>query len=174
MNFLCRWCKSRLLRQRAGRMTPQPCRLAHAGCHERAMAGDIVRGTHAAALADAGLLRAAQLLKQQVLLHMVHVDRNSRAIERRSEQPSGGRLLEPRSGIAGRVHRTPAGLSDEQRRMVTLVDLGGCSHREVAAVLDLSVGSVVQSLCEIRAWTKERLLRRRVRQPAPVISLEGL
>ncbi|HKJ08411.1 MAG TPA: sigma factor-like helix-turn-helix DNA-binding protein [Gammaproteobacteria bacterium] len=174
MNFLCRWCKSWLLRQRGARMTPQLYRVAYAWCHEQDTAAHIVRNALATALADAALLRAPHLLKQQVLFHMVRDHRHRQAARQGATIPVPDRFPPSAGGIAGRVRQALLELSEEQRKIVTLVDLGGCSYREVAAILDLPVRSVVRSLCEIRTRMKERLLNRRALRPAQVVSLEGL
>jgi RNA polymerase sigma-70 factor, ECF subfamily len=175
MNFLCRWCKTWLLRQRGARMTPQLYRVAYAWCHEQDTAAHIVRSALATAVADAALLRAPHLLKQQVLFYMVRDHRHRQSAQERPAAPASDRWFPPSAGgIAGRVRQAMLELSEEQCKIVTLVDLGGCSYREVAAILDLPVRSVVRSLCEIRTRMKERLLNRRYGRPAQVVSLEGL
>lgn len=78
------------------------------------------------------------------------------------------------------VRKAIAQLSDEHRRVLTLIDMEGMSYRETADVLDIRIGTVMSRLC--RAREKLRLLLKDVlhkkeseaKQRAPVTSLRSL
>ena len=171
MNFLCRLCKSWLIRQRAVRMTPQLYRVAYAWSHDPDRAADAVERAVADAVADHALLRAPGRLPVRLYQGLHRADADGKATSGDGASPAGPAAA---GAIERRVRSAMAELTPDQRRAVILVDVGGCSYGDVAEVLELPVGSVVDNICKARARLKERILSRPGnRTPAQVVSLES-
>ena len=73
-------------------------------------------------------------------------------------QADPGREVE-RSELEAALHRAIAELSDERRIVVVLRDLEGLSYQEIAAALDLELGTVRSRLHRARLDLKEKLER---------------
>jgi RNA polymerase sigma-70 factor (ECF subfamily) len=75
---------------------------------------------------------------------------------------------QPDRGLARDFLRAMAALSADQRRILLLVGMEGLSYREVAAELDIPVGTVMSRLARARA-----ALRETMENGAPLRSREG-
>ena len=62
-----------------------------------------------------------------------------------------------RARIVNSVRKAIEKLSQEQRQVVTLVDLQGCSYSEVAEILEIPIGTVMSRLCRSRNNLKRHL-----------------
>ena len=140
-------------------------RVAYSWCHDPDLASDLVQETMQKAL-KAG----QQLQKQEALdawLHTILTNcwrdycRRSKdtvefdeeeLINIGSEDDDSERAL-----VINQVRKAIAGLSQDQREVVTLVDLEGMSYAEVASALDLPIGTVMSRLCRARRQLRESL-----------------
>lgn len=71
--------------------------------------------------------------------------------------------------MVARVRSEIAALPVGQRQVLTLVDLEEFSYAEVAAILEIPVGTVMSRLCRARQALKERLASTRDRHLAPAL-----
>ncbi len=60
--------------------------------------------------------------------------------------------------VTAKVRCAVAGLPEGQRHVLTLVDLEGCTYAEVAAILEIPIGTVMSRLCRARKALAEMLL----------------
>ncbi|MBI2218074.1 MAG: sigma-70 family RNA polymerase sigma factor [Candidatus Rokubacteria bacterium] len=74
----------------------------------------------------------------------------------RDDQPDPPATLE-RKELERALHQAIAGLPDERRLVVVLRDLEGLSYDEIAAALDIEVGTVKSRLHRARMELKDRL-----------------
>ena len=75
-----------------------------------------------------------------------------------SSHPGPGDELE-RSELSAALHRAIAELPDERRIVIVLRDLEGLAYEEIAAALDLELGTVRSRLHRARMDLKEKLER---------------
>lgn len=144
-------------------------RLAYSWCHDGGLAEDLVQDTLIRAMERAGQLRDPERLPAWLAAILVNCWRDhlrrlrptddiadmdeslfaddERTPEREAEC----------SQIVARVRREIEALPLGQRQVVTLVDLEEFSYAEVAAVLDIPVGTVMSRLCRARQALKTRL-----------------
>ena len=140
-------------------------RIAYAWCHDPDLASDLVQETMQKALK-----KSQQLQKQEALdawLHTIltncwrdHCRRSKDTVEfdetelidMNSADDDSERAL-----VVNQVRKAIAGLSQDQREVVTLIDLEGMSYAEVAAILDVPIGTVMSRLCRARRQLKESL-----------------
>lgn len=152
-------------------------RLAYSWSHNRAIADDLVQETFAKALARHSQLRDMAALHGwlcSILANCWHDHLRSRKetadiddIEEcelpASAPPEEGYL---QNEIVWRVRQAVARLPAGQREVVTLVDLEEFSYAEVAAILDIPIGTVMSRLSRARTMLRDKLKE----QPAPATS----
>lgn len=147
----------RRMQRRCAEARPRLLRLAWSWCHDRDLAEDLVQETCARALERAGQLRDPERLLPWMtrILANVHRDwlRARREVPLEELEPVDA-LVErngaEREEAVARVHRAMAALTDEHRKVVTLVDLMGFSYAEVADALEVPVGTVMSRLGRAR------------------------
>ena len=74
----------------------------------------------------------------------------------------------------GRVRGAVARLALGQRQVLTLVDLEEFSYAEVAAILEIPVGTVMSRLCRARRALKEMLQELAPVQSAPISQIRRI
>lgn len=147
---------------------PRLWRLAHSWCRSRAVADDLVQDTLSKALRNHGQLRDSESLHGwlcAILANCWHDHlRGHKDMDDLEEVPE--HLLQAdgspetdylQSEIVRRVRRAVAELPTGQREVVTLVDLEEFSYGDVAAILDIPIGTVMSRLSRARAALKEKL-----------------
>jgi RNA polymerase sigma-70 factor (ECF subfamily) len=149
-------------------------RLACAWSHDRTLADDLVQETLVKALAHAGQLRDAERLRSwlfgimancwrdhlRALRPDVDIDTLDEECLRCDETPEA---VAQRGEIVVRVRAAVGRLPVGQRQVVTLIDLEAFSYAEVAAILEIPIGTVMSRLCRARL-----ALRAQLRQPEVV------
>lgn len=71
-------------------------------------------------------------------------------VERLSDGGRGAKQAEDKM-LLGLLRREMAGLPSEQRVVLALVGIEGCSYKEVAKILDIPIGTVMSRLARARA-----------------------
>lgn len=165
-----RWFQSRAERELAAQIEDSRERLyrmAYAWCHDPALADDLVQEALTRGLTKAGQLRDAEklggwlfaILNRCWLNHLRarrdEVDDEVLA-ELPIDQPGPDGHAERRQ-TAHRIRNAVSALPLGQRQVVTLVDLEEMSYAEVAAVLDIPIGTVMSRLCRARSALRELL-----------------
>lgn len=167
------------LRGRLAAMRPRLYRLAYAWCHDGHLADDLAQEAIARAIDRAGQLKDEAAFEGWLFAILnncwrdylrrckdcVDVDDLDEAVLSHDATPE--RLYASRQA-SGRVQTAIACLPVGQRQVLTLVDLEECSYAEVAAVLDIPVGTVMSRLSRARQALKATLLEE---APARVIRL---
>lgn len=74
---------------------------------------------------------------------------DSDLLERMSDSGSAVQLVEDRLSLA-RVRKEMAALPEDQRAVLALVAIEGCSYKEAARTLDIPVGTVMSRLARAR------------------------
>lgn len=160
--------RTRQFEQRVGESRPRLWRLAHAWCRNRALADDLVQEALAKGLRNHAQLREADSLHAWlcgILAHCWHDHlRAHRAMEDVADLDDAALVADGspeseclQSEIVRRVRRAVTELPVPQREVVTLVDLEEFSYAEVAAILEIPIGTVMSRLSRARNALKERL-----------------
>ncbi len=160
--------RTRQFEQRLGESRPRLWRLAHAWCRNRALADDLVQDALAKGLRNHAQLRDEESLHAWlcgILAHCWHDHlRAHRPMEDVTEMDEAVLVADGspeteylQSEIVRRVRQAVAELPVAQREVVTLVDLEEFSYAEVAAILEIPIGTVMSRLSRARSALKERL-----------------
>lgn len=143
-------------------------RLAHSWCRNRALADDLVQETLAKALARHQQLRDPEAMHAwlcSILANCWHDHLRAGkdildidALEDRdlpmADCPEEDCL---KNEVVRRVRQAVGNLPPGQREVVTLVDLEEFSYAEVAAILQIPIGTVMSRLSRARASLREAL-----------------
>lgn len=154
-------------------------RLAHAWCHDRALADDLVQETLLRALDRAGQLRDAERADAWLAAILANCWRDhlrrqrpddpldtldeahaALSVEERTPEDEAACNQTVRR-VRAAVERLPMG----QRQVVTLVDLEDFAYAEVAEILAIPVGTVMSRLCRGRLALKALLAEPAAAQP---------
>lgn len=160
--------RSRQFEQRLAESRPRLWRLAYAWCRNRALSDDLVQDALAKGLKNHAQLREQDSLHAWlcgILAHCWHDHlRGHRYLEDVTDIEEASLIAEGspeseclQSEIVRRVRRAVAELPVPQREVVTLVDLEEFSYAEVAAILEIPIGTVMSRLSRARSALKERL-----------------
>jgi RNA polymerase sigma-70 factor (ECF subfamily) len=155
---------------------PRLWRLAYSWCHNRAVADDLVQDTLAKALDRYAQLRDPEVMNGWLCSILAncwhdHLRRRKDMTDLddldESELPECGRPDDDyqQNEIVSRVRAAVARLPAGQREVVTLVDLEEFSYAEVAAILDIPIGTVMSRLSRARATLRDKLRE----QPASAV-----
>ncbi|MBU1235717.1 MAG: RNA polymerase sigma factor [Gammaproteobacteria bacterium] len=147
---------------------PRLWRLAHTWCRNGALADDLVQEALSKGLKHHGQLREEASLHAWlcgILAHCWHdYLRSHRHMDNVADIDESLLVADGtpeaeclQSQIVKRVRRAVADLPVPQREVVTLVDLEEFSYAEVAAILEIPIGTVMSRLSRARATLKERL-----------------
>ena len=168
MNLLHFISRTRQFEEKLAESRARLWRLAHSWCHNRAVSDDLVQETLAKALARHAQLRDPESLNSwlcSILANCWHdhlrgrkdttdIDEVDECDLPESQSPQDGYL---RNEVVRRVRQAVAQLPTGQREVVTLVDLEEFSYAEVAAILDIPMGTVMSRLSRARLALKEKL-----------------
>ncbi len=133
-------------------------RMAYAWCHNRALADDLVQETLTKAMQKSSQLRDPKARDAWLFSILTNCYRDHFRRQREMEDIDDIELVhestpETESNqleIVLKVRATIARLPEGQRQVITLVDLEGFSYVEVAATLDIPIGTVMSRLCRAR------------------------
>jgi RNA polymerase sigma-70 factor, ECF subfamily len=157
-------------------------RLAYSWCHDGNLADDLVQDTLIRAMERAQQLRDPERLPAWLAAILANCWRDHlRRLKPMDdiaeleeslfvdEDATPERDLEC-SQIVMRVRKEIAALPIGQRQVLTLVDLEEFSYAEVAAALDIPVGTVMSRLCRARQALKTRLVERKASPDDAVVA----
>lgn len=140
-------------------------RVAYSWCHDRQTANDLVQETSLKALRHAHTLKNTAAMKSWLfrIMHNCWCDlcrkrHDFNEIQDHhlvTDKDAGDDIY--RQQIAHRVRLAISQLNQDQRRVVTLVDLASLSYQEVADILEIPVGTVMSRLCRARRKLAEFL-----------------
>lgn len=171
MSLLSFFGRSRQFEQQLAEQRRRLWRIAYAWCHSRHLADDLVQDTLAKALKQHAQLREPAALPGwlcSILAHVWHdhlrqhrdLDDIDAIDEAALPDTASPEADYQQNEIVRRVRRAVAALPVGQREVITLVDLEECSYAEVAAILDIPIGTVMSRLARARATLRERLQER--------------
>ncbi len=164
--------KQHKLRKQFESLRPQLYRIAWSWCHNADLAEDLVQETYLRALEKAAQLKEVEKLKPWLMRIMSNlhtdclrrrqefVDLQDLELEAESAEPC--EHTEQQNAIH-RVRCAVAKLNEDQRQVLTLVDIGGFTYAEVAEALELPIGTVMSRLCRARKRLKG-LLQKQVQE----------
>ncbi len=143
-------------------------RVAYAWSHDAALADDLVQETLSKALKSHGQLREPEMLNSWLFSILTNCWRDHFRLQRETEDieevedfrcvhETTPEDAHAQTQIVGRVRGAVARLALGQRQVLTLVDLEEFSYAEVAAILEIPVGTVMSRLCRARRALKEML-----------------
>ncbi len=140
-------------------------RIAWSWCHDSYQADDLVQETQARALAKLDSLREENRLQVWLTQILANLYRD----QFRRVQPETGLEADtlPASGgpedstdrgqLIARTRRAIESLKDDQRQVLTLVDIAEFSYADTAAILSVPVGTVMSRLSRARQRMREIL-----------------
>lgn len=163
-------------RRRLENLRPRLCRLAHAWCHDAALADDLAQEALIKALARIEQLRDEQALEGWLFSILnncwrdhLRARRDFAGVEALDElvidDEEGPEQRYASRQTVNRVRSAIAALPLGQRQVVTMVDIEDCSYAEVSRALDVPVGTVMSRLSRARQALRAHL--------APVLVEEG-
>lgn len=136
--------------------------LAYSWCHQPALADDLVQDTMLKALKNAKQLKNQAAIRSwlsKILANSWYdylrrtrdiVDLDNLPYEKEVNETDINEQQDIITRIRTRISRLPIG----QRQVITLVDLTGFSHAEVAEILDIPIGTVMSRICRARKALK--------------------
>lgn len=161
------WLSQRRLKARIAALRPQLYRTAYAWCHDPARADDLVQETLLKAISRLRSLQDEDALRPWLYRIMTNCHRDWLRRQRDTVDVDDMELAcedcpemsAERAGTVRAVREAIRELGDDQRKVVTLVDLEGFSYGEVAGILDIPIGTVMSRLSRARQQLKRQLLR---------------
>lgn len=176
--------RSRQLEEKLAESRSRLWRLAYSWCHNRAVADDLVQETYAKALARHAQLRDQEALNGwlcSILANCWHDHlRRRKDMADIDEVDEGACVAEGcpeeaclQNEIVWNVRQAVARLPAGQREVITLVDLEECSYAEVAAILEIPIGTVMSRLSRARVALREKLREQQPATPAVVRRIRG-
>lgn len=160
--------RTRQFEERMEESRPRLWRLAHSWCRNRALADDLVQETLVKGLKYHHQLRDENSLHAWlcgILANCWHDHLRSHRDMADVADLDEDRLVADgtpeadclQSEVVRRVRQAVAALPVGQREVVTLVDLEEFSYAEVAAILEVPIGTIMSRLSRARSALKERL-----------------
>lgn len=157
--------RKRRIRQQLEILQPMLFKLAWSWCHDQDVANDLVQDTCQQALKKYPQLKDPAKTKPWLVrilanLHVDHCRRQKDIIPFDDVHPEQGNdplELAGRVDEIERVRSAIARLSDDHRKIITLVDLAECSYAEVACILDIPTGTVMSRLSRARIQLRSLL-----------------
>lgn len=159
--------QQRKLRKAFAALRPRLYRIAWSWCHDSALAEDLVQECFLKALEKSGQLKSDDKLYPWLIRIMTNL--HTDCIRRRKDIVSLSDI-DLYSDMAGpmeraeqqyaikRVRQSVEQLPEEQRQVLTLVDIGELSYAEVSEVLEIPIGTVMSRLCRARKRLRQMLL----------------
>ena len=173
------------LHQRIQAMRPRLCSIALSwGCGQD-MANELVQEALLTALDKLPQLRDQQALEGGVIkilanAHRIHLRRIRPTVSLDDIDLQDGCSAADeidREYLVGRVQKAITRLNQDQRYVLTLIDMEGMSYSEVAEVLDIRIGTVMSRLSRARARLRDLLhddLHSMVREAEVVPITQGI
>lgn len=165
MSTLSRLTAQLCLRRQVRALRPLLYRLAWSWCHDAQLAEDLVQETLARGLERIHQLRDPEQLKPWLcrILSNLHKDAlrarrecvDCDEVELAAEHTPETELR--RTESIAQVRAAIARLSEDQRKVLTLIDLMEFSYADVAQILEVPVGTVMSRLNRARCRLKELL-----------------
>ena len=156
---------NRQLKQRVTNMIPRLRAIALSWGCSIDVCDEIVQEAVTTAIEKIGQLRHQEALESWVIriltnCHNLHLRQNRKLTELDNlelvDEVTPLHELDSSRAIEA-VRSAIARLSDDHRKVLTLVDMEGLSYMEVAQILDLRVGTVMSRLCRARAQLRKML-----------------
>lgn len=166
MTLLGRLCRNREFRLKLEDSRSRLYRLAYSWCHSPELADDLTQEALSKALKQSAQLKELSAMNGwlfRILSNCWHDHLRSRRETLQFDEERCLDLVTPeqmnlRQQDIDNVRKAVAALTEDQRQIITLVDLEGCRYAEVADILELPIGTVMSRLCRARQALKERLL----------------
>lgn len=164
----------RQLRCHARSLRPQLYRLAWSWCHDSQLADDLVQEALARGLERIDQLREPEHLKIWLcrILSNLHCDRlrarkdcvdcDEAALCSVDDPVEAAEQEELIATVRGAIGQ----LSEDHRKVLTLVELMECSYAQVATILDIPIGTVMSRLYRARERLKQQLEHPPASRPA--------
>lgn len=164
-SLLEKFSRTRRLRNEICAQRDRLYRLAWSWCHDQYLADDLVQETQVRALNKLDSLREESRLAVWLTRIMANLYRD----QFRKTREETGLEIEPvedeetperstnRSQLVQHTRDAIAALNDDQRQIITLVDLSGFSYADTAQILDVPVGTVMSRLSRARVKLREQL-----------------
>ena len=175
-NLLSKLSRNRRLRAEICAQRDRLYRLAWSWSHDQHTAEDLVQEAQARALDKLDTLREETRLAVWLTRIMANLYRD----QFRKTREETGLEIEPvedeetperatdRSQLLQRTRDAISALNEDQRQIITLVDLSGFSYADTAQILDVPVGTVMSRLSRARGKLREQLELRNSTQPKVV------
>ena len=168
MKIISLFGRSDALKDKLEAIRPRLYRLAYSWCHNAALADDLAQESLIKALKNATQLRDPALLNSWLFSILANCLRDHYRKHREMddidelEDHIYSHEITPETThssrqIVSRVREAIAQLPLGQRQVLTLVDLEELSYIEVAATLDIPIGTVMSRLCRARQNLKSLL-----------------
>lgn len=165
------------LTRQAKALRPSLYRLAWSWCHDEQLADDLVQDTLVRGLERIDQLRDAEQLKVWLCRILCNLHRDYLRARRDCVPCEEANLLSDddperelgRQQLVERVRAAMGSLSDDHRKVITLVDLTECSYVEVAEILQIPVGTVMSRLYRARERLKSLLEEQRAPTVRPAL-----
>jgi RNA polymerase sigma-70 factor (ECF subfamily) len=168
MKILSLFCRSNAFQEQLEAIRPKLYRVAYSWCHNAALADDLVQETLVKALKNSAQLRDPALFNgwafsilancwRDHFRHYREMDDIDEIEDFQCVHEATPEDAHSQSQLVMRVRNAVAQLSLGQRQVLTLVDLEELSYIEVAAILDIPIGTVMSRLCRARASLKTLL-----------------
>lgn len=157
--------RRRRLQRQIGAERDRLYRIAWSWCHDSYQADDLVQETLARALAKVDNLREESRLQVWLTQILANLHRD----HYRRTQPETGQNTDllpsrddpeehaDRTQLITRTRRAIGLLNDDQRQVLTLVDLAEFSYADTAMILNVPVGTVMSRLSRARRRMREIL-----------------
>lgn len=174
MNPINLFSKSKEFKQQLESLRPRLYRLAFSWTQDPALSDDLTQEALIKALNNSTQLRDPEKLASWSfgILHNCYRDyfRKLKELENvddhtliDAQQPETDyEHYSITEAVRDAVHRLP----ENQRQIITLVDLEGCSYNEVSQILGIPTGTVMSRLCRARKALAQKLLRYSDKQEA--------
>lgn len=182
MKIISLFCRTNSLEEQLRPIRPKLYRLAYSWSHNAALSEDLVQETLIKALKNEDQLRDPALLNSWLFSILANCWRDH--FRRHREMDDIEELEDYRyahedtpeashsqTQIISRVRSAVARLPLGQRQVLTLVDLEELSYIEVAAILEIPIGTVMSRLCRARQTMKtllQELAPQQAAQAAPI------
>jgi len=182
MKIVSLFCRSNILQEQLEQIRPRLYRLAYSWSHNAALAEDLVQETLIKALKNNDQLRDAALLNSWLFSILANCLRDHYRQYREMEDieeledyryahENTPENAHSQTQIISRVRDAVAKLPLGQRQVLTLVDLEELSYIEVAAILDIPIGTVMSRLCRARQAMKTLLAELAPQQATAAVNI---
>lgn len=176
MKILSLFCRTNGLQEQLEQIRPRLYRLAYSWSHNAALSDDLVQETLIKALKNSSQLRDPALLNSWLFSILANCLRDhfrqhkemediDEIEDYRYSHNCTPETAHSQTQIISCVRSAVAKLPLGQRQVLTLVDLEELSYIEVAAILDIPIGTVMSRLCRARVALKTLLKELAPQQP---------